>query len=70
MVNSFKRETERSCIVAIAEGGMTQGRCKPSGHFTGHGLPSLPVCRSATGVEPFRPIDVNDDHHQGPFRGV
>jgi hypothetical protein len=49
---------------------MTQGRCKPSGHFTGHGLPSLPVCRSATGVESFRPIDVNDDYHQGPFRGV
>jgi hypothetical protein len=42
----------------------------PSRHFTGHGLPSLPVCRSATGVESFRPIDVNDDYHQGPFRGV
>jgi hypothetical protein len=49
--------------------GMTQGQCKPSGHFTGHGLPSLP--RSATGLESFRPIiDVDDDHHQGPFRGV
>lgn len=53
---------------------MTQGRCMLSRHFTGHRFtfPSLPVCRSATGEEPFRPIiAVNDGRHQGTIpRGL
>ena len=50
---------------------MTHGRCTPLRHFIGHGLPSLPIYRSATDVEPFRPLDMNDRQHQGAIpRGL
>jgi hypothetical protein len=34
------------------------GPCKSSRRFIGHGSPSLPIHRPATGVDLFRPIDV------------